>query len=114
MLNNFYNDLTELINQKPDLKVISTMPASAPDESLSAVKPFSYNNLLSTSKAAQKGIKQYKIIPETRTLVIDDKKFHIKPWFNLKNALQGDFKTLDYIFSSLGFDINEFEIQILE
>ena len=57
------------------------------------------------------GLQQYKIIPETRTLIIGGKEYEIDDFFNIKHAIAGDFKTLDYIFTYKGFDIREFDIK---
>ena len=57
------------------------------------------------------GLQQYKIIPETRTLIIGGKEYEIDDFFDIKHAIAGDFKTLDYIFTYKGFNIREFEIK---
>lgn len=72
-------------------------------------------NTLDKQETAHKlnssGLRQYMIIPETKTLVIDGTDYKIQSFFNIKNAMAGDYKTLDYIFNSKGFNIDEFEIK---
>ncbi len=65
-------------------------------------------------KLNSSSLRRYMIIPETRTLVIDGTDYKIQPFFNIENAMAGDYKTLDYIFNSKGFNIDEFEIKVYQ
>lgn len=44
-------------------------------------------------------------------LLIDDKKYEIAFWCNLKALIKGDYRTTDYLLSSLGLDIHDFDIK---
>ena len=51
----------------------------------------------------------YSIDKASRTLSINDKRYLIPVFFNIENAINGDFKALDYIFSYFRLDIYEYD-----
>ena len=51
----------------------------------------------------------YSIDRCSKTLSINDKQYLIPDFFNIENAVNGDFKTLDYIFSYFRLDIYEYD-----
>lgn len=110
MLEEIFNEFDKVIQSPPnDSK--TGMPAGSitdvnNDEGINVPKKG-----LPLVKQNSSGLKTYTIIPETRNLIINDKVYEIDDFFNIKNAIAGDFKTLDYIFTYKGFNIREFEIK---
>ena len=43
-----------------------------------------------------------------RLLIVGNNKYNIPVFFNINNALAGDYKTLDYIFTYFGFNISNY------
>lgn len=82
MLDDFFEKIDKLIDDK------NSMPAC------------DYNN-------AENQL--YVIDRDNKTLSIDDKQYLIPDFFNIENAINGDFKTLDYIFTYFKLDIYNYD-----
>ncbi len=53
-------------------------------------------------------INRYEIDIKKRLLLIGNNKYNIPNFFNINNAVTGDYKTLDYIFTYLGFNTSNY------
>ena len=109
--------LEEILNEF-DKVIKSPLNSTKTGMAESPITDVNNDRSINTSKKAPSfvkcnfsGFKTYTIIPKTRNLIIDGEVYEIEPYFNIKNAMNGDYKTLDYIFYHKGFDINDFQIQ---
>lgn len=53
-------------------------------------------------------INHYEIDFAERLLIIGNNKYNIPAFFNINNAIAGDYKTLDYIFTYLGLNTSNY------
>ena len=53
-------------------------------------------------------IKQYNIDVTERLLIIENNKYSIPLFFNINNAIAGDYKRLDYIFTYFGLNTSNY------
>ena len=83
MLEDFFQEIDKIIENK------DCMPACNPINNATICK--------------------YRIDENNRLLLIDDKKYLIPDFFNIKNAINGNFKALDYIFSYFKLDIYDYD-----
>lgn len=92
------------------IKSQRSVPELPQNKDLSICDINSYNDELKLDIRHSGGLLKYEINLETYKLIANNKMFDIPKFFNLKSAIQGDFKTLDYIFAYCGLDINQFKI----
>lgn len=106
MLKDFFEDLDTLINTPiaeqphmpatPTVKVIRLRDTNTP------------RNLFEGNKMASARARKYSIDKEHRKLIVDGDEYFINDFFNIENAVSGDFKTLDYIFTYNHLNIDDF------
>lgn len=53
-------------------------------------------------------INRYEIDIKKRLLLIGNNKYNIPNFFNINNAIKGDYKSLDYIFTYLGLNTSNY------
>lgn len=53
-------------------------------------------------------INRYEIDIKKRLLFLENNKYNIPDFFNINNAITGDYKTLDYIFTYLGLNTSNY------
>lgn len=53
-------------------------------------------------------INHYEIDIAKRLVIIGNNKYSIPAFFNINNAIAGDYKTLDYIFTYLGLNTSNY------
>ena len=53
-------------------------------------------------------ISHYEIDAIKRLLIVGNNKYNIPTFFNINNALAGDYKTLDYIFTYFGLNVGNY------
>lgn len=87
------------------------MPELPQKEVLNVPSINSYTNMIGLHTEYSNGLLEYKINADTRTLIIGNNIYDIPKFFNIKNALNGDYKTLDYIFNFCGLDIKQYKIK---
>lgn len=108
MLEDLFKDLEKIINEP------------IPQKTPVPVDPVSYvtrvggvnipRNLFEGNKTASARVEKYSIDKEHRELIVDGHKYIINDFFNIENAVSGDFRTLDYIFTYNHLNINDFEV----
>jgi len=101
----FNDHYLKCIKSKINMLETDTSKVSKPVD----IKP--YTNLLELNTSHSDDLKEYKINPQTYKLIIDNKIYDIPRFFNIKGAIEGNYKALDYIFSYFGLDIKGFRVQ---
>lgn len=89
-----------------------TMPEPPKYEVLNVPSINPYANMIELHTSHSNGLLEYKINADTRKLIIGNSVYDIPEYFNIENALNGDYKTLDYIFNSCGLDIKQYRIRV--
>ena len=92
-----------------------------PNENVSGINNIAEKDeLIKIPKYNSSGLKNYQIIknPSRKDMydikgwvIIDEVEYIIKWIYNIDNFIKGNYKAADYIFSSIGFDIRDFEIK---
>ncbi len=109
-LEQIFNEFDKIINSSTD-NIQTGIPECPTNEVLTSESINTQKEQKPLFKSNSDGLRQYKIIPETRSLVIDGEVYQIEPYFSVKNAMAGNYKALDYIFHHKGFNIDDFEIR---
>lgn len=106
MLKDFFEDLDTLINTP--IAEQPTMPARPASEVVSVRDTNTPRNLFDGNKTASARAGKYSIDKKHRKLIIGGHEYYINDFFNIENAVSGDFKTLDYIFTFNNLNIDDF------
>lgn len=85
------------------------MPASLVSEVIKADGINTPRNIFEVNKTASTRVDKYSIDKEHRKLIVDGHEYKIDSFFNIESAINGDYKTLDYIFTYNHLYINDFE-----
>lgn len=107
MLEDLFKDLETIIN-KP-IPQESHMPARPASEVISVRDTNTPRNLFEGNKTTSTRADKYSIDKEHRKLIVGGHEYKINSFFNIESAINGDFKTLDYIFTYNHLNINDFE-----
>ena len=103
MFNNSDNlKIKPLVEQPP-------IPERSTSEVIKATDANTPRNLFEVNKTASARVGKYSIDKEYRKLIIDGHEYKINSLFNIESAINGDFKTLDYIFTYNHLNIDDFE-----
>lgn len=102
MFNNSDNLKIKPVAEQP------TMPARSTSEVIKAKGVNTPSNLFEVNKTACTRAGYYSIDKEHRKLIVDGHEYKINSFFNIESAINGDFKTLDYIFTYNQININNF------
>jgi len=102
MFNNSDNLKIKPVAEQP------TMPATPTVEVIRLRDTNTPRNLFEGNKTASTRAGKYSIDKEHRKLIVDGNEYFINDFFNIENAVGGDFKTLDYIFTSNNLNIDDF------
>ena len=94
------------------IKTKKSMPEMPQKELLNVSSINPHRNMTELHTEHPNSLLEYKINADTRKLITGNKIYDIPKFFNIKNALNGDYKTLDYIFNYCNLDIKKFNINI--
>lgn len=85
------------------------MPARSTSKVIGAEGVNTPRNLFEVDKTASVRAGKYSIDKECRKLIVGGHEYEINSFFNIESAINGDFRTLDYIFTYNHLNINDFE-----
>lgn len=102
MFNNIENLIINQIAEQP------CMPVAPVSKVIKAVDTNTPRNLFGGNKTASTSVLKYSIDKANRKLIIDGHEYKINSFFNIENAINGDYKTFDYIFTYNQLNINDF------
>ncbi|MDD3593836.1 MAG: hypothetical protein PHX18_04315 [Candidatus Gastranaerophilales bacterium] len=102
-----------MFNNSDNLKIrlLADQPPMPATPTSDVIKPEGVNtprNLFELNKTASTRAGKYSIDKEHRKLIVDGNEYFINDFFNIENAISGDFKTLDYIFTFNNLNIDDF------
>jgi hypothetical protein len=105
----------KMFNYSDNLKINQTvqeagMPATPTSEVIKAEGTNTPRNLFEGSKTPSTRAGKYSIDKEYRKLIVDGYEYKINSFFNIESAINGDFRTLDYIFTYNHLNINDFSV----
>ncbi len=104
-----------MFNYSDNLKINQTaqeagMPARPTSEVIKSDGTNTPRNLFEGNKTAPVRAGRYSIDKEHKKLIVDGHEYKINSFFNIESAINGDFKTLDYIFTYNHLNINDFSV----
>lgn|SRR5574344_316137 len=112
MLEDLLNEIEELTKpQKPYLDYMPERPTMDLKQLADTNTPAGQTKPLNNPCS---GLSTYSIEKNTRTLTINNQNFYIDDFFDLENFKRGDYRTVDYILTYKGFNINNFDVIAIE
>ncbi len=102
MLKTFFDEIDKLINDELHMP---EAPLDKVNAGLGLIVPTRSSKGLKTPRRESRN---YKITPDGRILTVNNENYTIPDFFNVENLMNGDFKTLDYVFTYFGLDYDEF------
>lgn len=106
MLEDLFKDLETIINEPTPQEL--HMPERHTSKVITPEGTNTPRNLFGGNKTAPARARKYSIDKEHRKLIVDGNEYLINDFFNIENAVGGDFKTLDYIFTFNNLNIDDF------
>lgn len=104
MFNNSDNIKIKPVAEQPPMSARSTSEVAGAEGTNTP------RNLFEVNKTASTRAGEYSIDKERRKLIVDGHEYKINSFFNIESAINGDFKTLDYIFTYNHLNINDFTV----
>lgn len=98
MLEDFYNEINKLLNNRTDMH---KCPARSAESPIGLITPKINSSMVKTPCATSAN---YTVDKINRILTVKGKIYIIPDFFNIDNLISGEIKTIDYVFTYFNLD----------